>query len=61
MGRTLAACDSDVLALRRNLKKVRGVWRRFAAVLDKESVPAPVAGMFFRVVVESVLLYGAET
>ena len=30
-------------------------------VLDKESVPRPVAGMFYQAVVASQLLYGSET
>ena len=61
LGRVLSASDSDVPAMRRNLKRARAVWRRIANVIARESVPGPVAGMFFRVVVESVLLYGSET
>ena len=61
LGRMLSEADCDVPAVRRNLKKARGVWRRIANVIAKDSVPAPIAGMFFRVVVESVLLYGSET
>jgi len=61
LGRKLSEADSDVPAVRRNLKKARGVWRRISAIIAKDSVPATIAGMFFRVVVESVLLYGSET
>ena len=61
LGPMLSAADTDVPALRRNLKKARGVWRRISNVIAKDSVPATIAGMFFRVVVESVLLYGSET
>ena len=61
LGRMLSSSDCDVPAMRRNLKRARGVWRRISTVIAKDDVPAPVAGMFFRVVVEAVLLYGSET
>ena len=61
LGRKLSEGDSDVPAVRRNLKKARGVWGRISAIIARDSVPATIAGMFFRVVVESVLLYGSET
>ena len=53
--------DNDLPAMRRNLKKARGTWYRLPHVLDKESVPGPVAGMFYQAVVASQLLYGSET
>ena len=53
--------DIDLPAMRRNLKKARGTWYRLSRVLAKESVPGPVAGMFYQAVVASQLLYGSET
>ena len=61
LGRILSSSDSDMPAVRKNLAKAKAVWRRISTVIAKESVPAVIAGMFFRVVVEAVLLYGSET
>ena len=52
--------DNNVPAMRRNLKRVRGIWRRLSKVLATEEVPAPVAGMFYQAVVAAMLLYGSE-
>ena len=53
--------DNDLPAMRRNLKKARGMWYRLSRVLDKESVPGPVAGMFYQAVMASQLLFGSGT
>ena len=49
LGRLLAMDDNDMQAVRHNLRKARGVW------------PPRVCGMFYKAVVQSVLLYGSET
>ena len=46
LGRIIAYDGSDVPAARRQLARARAVWRRLSKVIAKESVPAPVAGMF---------------
>ena len=61
LGRMLAMDDNNLPAMRRNLKKARGTWYKLSRVLDKESVPGPVAGMFYQAVVASQLLYGSGT
>ena len=50
-----------LLAILRNIKRERQVWGRISKVIAKDSVPAPVAGMFYQAVVAAILLYGSET
>merc|ERR1712086_95888 len=61
LGRIVSHVDNDVPAMRRNLKRARGIWRRLSKVLATEEIPAPVAGMFYQAVVAAVLLYGSES
>ena len=61
LDKILAIDDNDLPAMRRNLKKARGIWGRLACVLIKESVPGPVAGLFYPAVVVFQRLYGSET
>ena len=61
LGRMLSYNNSDTPAIRRNLKRARQVWGRISTVIAKDSVPAPIAGMFYQAVVTAVLLYGSET
>ena len=61
LGRPVSFVDSDVPAMRRNLKKARGVWSRVSRILRAEYIPPPVYAMFYKAVVMSVLLYGSET
>ena len=57
LGYVLSFGDNDTPAFHRNIKQARQVWE----VIAKDSVPAPVAGMFYQTVVAAVLLYGSET
>ena len=61
LGRMLSYDDSDTPAIRRNLQQARAAWGRLSAVIAKEEVPPPVAGMFYQAVVAAVLLYGSES
>ena len=61
LGRLLAMDDNDMQAVRHNLRKARGVWKRFSVLLRRENLPPRVCGMFYKAVVQSVLLYGSET
>ena len=61
LGRKVSFWDSDVPAMRANLKKARGVWARVSKILREENVPPRVGAMFYRGVVMAVLLYGSET
>ena len=61
LGRVLSFDDNDTPAISRNTKWARQVWGRISKVIAKDSVPAPVAGMFYQAIVAAVLLYGSET
>ena len=61
LGRIIAYNGNDVPAARRQLARARAVWGRLSKVIAKESVPAPVTGMFYKDVVAAVLLYGCES
>ncbi|EJK60561.1 hypothetical protein THAOC_19061 [Thalassiosira oceanica] len=61
LGRLMAMDDNDMHAVRHNLKKARGVWKRFSVLLHRENLPPRVCGMFYKAVIQSVLLYGSET
>ena len=54
LGRPVSFVDSDVPAMRRNLKKARGVWGRVSRILRAEYIPPPVCDMFYQAVVMSV-------
>ena len=53
--------DNDTPAIRRNIKKARRQWGQFRKLLERDSVPARVAGMYYQAVIASVLLYGSES
>ena len=61
LGRLLAMDDNDMPAVQANLKKARGVWSRLSKLLRGETTNPRVCGMFYKAVVQSVLLYGSET
>ena len=61
LGRVLLASDNDWPAVIRNLTKARAVWRRMARILIREGERTRVSGFFFKAIVWSVLLFGAET
>ena len=61
LGQKLAYDDVDTQAAMDNLKKARGVWARILAVLRAENASPRVCGMFYRAMVQSVLLFGSET
>ena len=61
LGRIIAYDGNGVPVARRQLARARAVWGRLSKVIAKESVPAPVAGMFYQAVVAAVLLYGSES
>ena len=55
------AADDYWPAVIRNLTKARAVWRRMARILSREGARPRLSGFFFKAVVQSVLLSGAET
>mmetsp|Transcript_33167 Transcript_33167/g.71665 ORF Transcript_33167/g.71665 Transcript_33167/m.71665 type:complete len:140 (-) Transcript_33167:86-505(-) len=61
LGRFMAQDDSDVQAVRANLRKARKVWARISRVLCSENAKPRVCGMFYKATVQAVLLFGSET
>ena len=61
LGRLLAQDDDDVQAVRQQICKAWGTWARVGQVLRGENAAPCVAAMFYKAVVQSVLLYGSET
>ena len=53
--------DDDTQAVEGNLAKGRRCWARNSRVLRAENLSAQVNGMFFKVTVQAVLLYGIGT
>ncbi len=60
LGRLLAYNDNDSQAMRANLKKARKSWARVSRVLRAENASPKVCGVFYKAVVQAVLLFGSE-
>ncbi len=61
LGRILTQDNDDIRAVRRQIKKARGIWAQVGQVLQAENTPPKVSAKFYKAVVQSVLLYGSET
>ena len=61
LGRLLSQHDDDAQAVRANLGKARKSWARVSRVLRGENASPRVCGVFYRAIVQAVLLYGSES
>ena len=61
LGRWLSQDDGDARAVRAQLVKARRVWARLGNVLRSKNAPPRTCGVFYRAVVQAVLLYGSES
>lgn len=61
LGRPISSTDDDWPAIHLNLSKARSQWGMVSKVLRREKAAPKIAAMFYKAVVQSVLLYGAET
>ena len=61
LGRPLSCTNKDWPAIYRNLQKARQRWASVSRVLTREGASPRISGMFYKAVVQSVLLYGSET
>jgi hypothetical protein len=62
LGRLLSSNDNDWPAVHKNLSKARKSWARISRILARRDGATPrVSGMFYKAVVQSVLLFGSET
>ena len=60
-GRVLTAVDDDWLAVVGNLGEARNSWGRLLRILIREEADPKVSGHFYKVVLQALLLFGAET
>ena len=60
LGRVRSAADEDCPTVIHNLNNMRTVWRRMSRIPSREGERPRVSGFFFKAVVQSVLLLGAE-
>ena len=61
LGRPIASNDDDWPALYRNLTRARRKWGMVRRVLTREGATPAISGMFYKAIVQSILLYGCET
>ena len=61
LGRPISSLESDWPAVYYNLKKTRKRWAWVSRVLTQEGADSRVCGMFYKAVVQSILLYGCKT
>ena len=61
LGRVIAFDDDDTQVVRGNLKKAHCVWAHVLHVLHAENASAHVCGIFYKAIVQAILLFGSET
>ena len=61
LGRILSEKDDDSPAIEANLRKARAKWAMFKKLLTREHMSRKVMGYFYKAIVQSILLFGAET
>ena len=60
LGRLILARDNYWPAVIRNMEKAREVWRRMMIILSREGARPRVYRFFFKAIIRSVLIFGAE-
>lgn len=61
LGHFLSSMDSDWPALYENMAKAWQHWARVSIILARDGASPWVSGMFYKAIVQAVLLYGSET
>ena len=61
LGRILACDDDDTKAIEHQIARARTKWRSMASILKKDGANAATMAIFYKTVVQAVLLYGAES
>eukprot|EP00978_Attheya_sp_CCMP212_P003779 scaffold8023_cov54-Attheya_sp.AAC.7 len=61
LGRLLSNNDGDWPAVDANLCKAQKSWARISLILARDGATPRVSGMFYKAVVQSILLFGSET
>ena len=61
LGRPMSSTDGDAAAVFRNISLARQKWARCSRILARDGATAAVSGMFYRAIVQTVLLFSSET
>jgi Reverse transcriptase (RNA-dependent DNA polymerase) len=61
LGKVETRSDSDWAALYTNLKRARYKWYKLSKLLHREGANSRIFGMFYKAVVQTVLLFGCES
>jgi hypothetical protein len=61
LGQLLAYDDNDTQAMQGNLKKARKSWGQVSHILRAENASPKVCGVFYKAIVQAVLLFQSET
>ena len=61
LGRILRDDDDDTECIEGQLKKARARWNGIARILKREGANARVMGKFYLVIIQALLLYGADS
>ena len=61
LGRIVSEDDDDTPAIEANIKKAKAKWAMFKRLLTRERCSRRIMGHFYKAIVQSILLYGAET
>ena len=61
LGRVISEADNNWPAEIRNLAKAQAVWRRMMRILSREGARPRLYGFLFKVLVQSVFIFCAET
>jgi hypothetical protein len=61
LGRIMSATSNDIPAVNHNLKKSKITWGRIRILLKREGADKKTSLNFYKTIIQSTLLYGAET
>ena len=61
LGRWFAENDDDTFNITENIKRARSRWNSLVNILKREGADAKCMGRFYLVIVQAVLLYGADS
>ncbi len=61
LGRLLAYNVNDARAVKRNLKKVQGIWAQLSHTIRSKNASPRARGVFYKATVQSILMVGSET
>ena len=61
LGRCLSFDDSDLPAIRANIRKARERWAQFSRILTREGADISSMTTFYKTIIASILLFGSET